>query len=403
MVGAWALLAGLILCHGLLVTNDSVSNYAHVWFIEHQLRHGYGLPLTMPVLGHGRALAYPYAFVPWTAAAALGLVAGDWATTLTLVAGAALIIWATFWALPELRKPGLAALVLLNPFLIESVILGQLPFLWAAGFLFAAIGAWRRQRLWIAVALGAAAQATHPAVMMPLALGLVGVQIVAGAPRRHLVVGYLASVVLALPAAYMVFASPVLSDAGRGAALINLVGTVSIRSMVVLIPVAFAMFPNAVERRPAQAAMVLVAAFAVLTVVRQDEFAWESLLRTPDHSVRQFTSSASFAPDATYRVLNSRDGKMAMYDVLRDGGRLDSEFFPESIERKSWPDVASYAAFLASRHVEFVVIYDRYMAAFRTNEEALIEGLSSAPGAGARAERVFRTPDFQVFKITTTH
>ena len=45
----------------------------------------------------------------------------------------------------------------------------------------------------------------------------------------------------------------------------------------------------------------------------------------------RFVTSSAFRPGLTYRVLRTSDGKVGMYQVIRAGGRLDSEFFPESI------------------------------------------------------------------------
>ena len=42
-------------------------------------------------------------------------------------------------------------------------------------------------------------------------------------------------------------------------------------------------------------------------------------------------------PGATYRVLRGGDGKLGMYHVLRAGGRLDSEMFPESMAIRNFP------------------------------------------------------------------
>ena len=56
----------------------------------------------------------------------------------------------------------------------------------------------------------------------------------------------------------------------------------------------------------------------------------------------------------TYRILRAGDGKVGMYQVLRAGGRLDSEFFPESIVRRTWPSAAEYCTFLRGRHVDRV-------------------------------------------------
>ena len=136
----------MILAHKIFVTNDSISNYIHVWYIADRLYGGHGVPLRMPVLGHGDAYAFPYGFIPWMTAALLRPLFGDWVVTLWLVAGALGVIGAQWWAFPELRGGWWTALLLANPMLVEGPLLGQLPFLWAVAMLFAAIALWRRER-----------------------------------------------------------------------------------------------------------------------------------------------------------------------------------------------------------------------------------------------------------------
>ena len=68
-----------------------------------------------------------------------------------LGAGFVGLVAATFWAFPELRRGWWAVAVLVNPALVEALLLGQLPFLWAAAMLMAAIGCWRRDRRKLAV------------------------------------------------------------------------------------------------------------------------------------------------------------------------------------------------------------------------------------------------------------
>jgi hypothetical protein len=92
-----------------------------------------------------------------------------------------------------------------------------------------------------------------------------------------------------------------------------------------------------------------------------------------------FTSSSAFRPGATYRVLRIADGKVGMYQVLRAGGWLDSEFFPESIARNSWPDTASYSRFLRHRGVDVVMLWGGYDRRYATNEHALLNRLAGAP------------------------
>ena len=91
--------------------------------------------------------------------------------------------------------------------------------------------------------------------------------------------------------------------------------------------------------------------------------------------------------------MRSRDGKVGMYQALRRGAFLDSEFFPESFARRSWPNGEAYAGFLASRKVDFVVIYRLYDERHRTNEHALLDSLSCAT-------RIEQDVDFDAYAVS---
>src|SRR5258708_13417051 len=90
VVGAWIVDRALILLHRILVSHDTLSNYAHVWYVNDRLRHGHGVPFRMPVIGHGDAYAFPYGFVPWLSAALLWGLLGPRVVTLLIVLG---FIW----------------------------------------------------------------------------------------------------------------------------------------------------------------------------------------------------------------------------------------------------------------------------------------------------------------------
>jgi hypothetical protein len=398
LAAAWLGVGAAVLVHRVFVSNDSISNYGHVWFVSQEIWEGRGLPYRFPEIGHGEALAFPYAFVPWTTAALLHPVMGDRVVTLWLVIGAAGVIGGTWWALPELRRPWAFAGVLANPMLVEALILSQLPFLWATAFLFGAVGAWRRGWYWQAALVMGLAQGSHPAVVLPLASLLVLAWLRFEERKRLLVGWYAVSVALSLPGVAMVFLSPVVEDSGLASALSNFVGTVGARLPVVFIPILLAWMVKAKPRwLPAMAAAGLALCVA-LVPVRDTTYAWGALVREPDEALLPFLGSSEFEPGATYRVLRSRDGKVGMYQVLTHGGRLDSEFFPESFARRSWDTVEDYRSFLRKRKVDFVLIARLYDERERTNEHVLLERLVSegcatkvthlAAGDGADVYRV---------------
>ncbi len=398
LAAAW--LAGLaaILSHRLYVSNDSLSNYSHVWYVAHEIWDGGVLPLHFPAIGHGDALAFPYAFIPWTTAALLRPVFGDWVTTLWLVLGFGGVVGGIWWAFPELRTPSRFAVILANPFLVEAVLLSQLPFLWASAMLFAGIACWRRGWTVAAVLLFGVAQGSHAAVVLPLAGILAGLAFLSGPRRLRIVVCYALSVLVALPGIILVFASPVVEDASAGSLLANFIGTVSIRAGAVFLPPALAWL--IVHRPPPAtiwrvAALVAVLLNVVLIPIRDTGYAWHALARDPDTSLVPYLESPAFHRGATYRLLRIADGKVGMYQLIQHGGRLDSEFFPESIHRTSWATTDAYIQFLKGRAVDAVIIYGAYDERYQTNEHALLEKLR---GSGCASDSQPEA-DFSVYEL----
>lgn len=385
MVAFWTVILGLLLRHREVISSDTLSNYIHVWFVADHLWHGQGLPFHMPVLAHGQALAFPYGFIPWMFAVLLWPLMGEWSVTLTLGIGFVGLVLATFWAFPELRRGWWAAAVLVNPAFAEGLMLGQLPFLWAAAMLMIAIGCWRRYRRTAAIVLAALAQITHAPVLMPLtALAVLwwwryGPE----TERRALVRSWLISVAFALPAAALVFASPVTAHSSPLYSLWIEVETVALRSLVLLVPIALVYLQrrDVTNRAPMYAVAFMVVGQIVTMPISGMGVGWGAVNRLPDPVAAGIPHSTDFVRGATYRVLTQGDGKYGQYAVVRAGGRLDSEFFPESLYRRSFRDEAAYARFLTDRQVDFVVLDPRYQK-FKTNEEELLDDMVAASASG---------------------
>ena len=396
---AWAAALALILGHRIFVTNDSLNNYIHVWYAADRIWHGHGVPLHMPVMGHGDAFAFPYGFLPWFTAALLRPVFGDWIVTLWLVAGFLAVAGTMWWAFPELRGGWWFAILLVEPMLVEAPLLGQLPFLWATAMLFAAVACWREERQLAAALLLGAAQATHPAVILPIAGVLVFARLYWEPRRLRLVAWYALSLAIAAPAAWLTLASPTVEDVTAGELIANFFGTVVLRAIVVAAPfIVLVVRRTRLVRIPAAIFIGLIALNVVLVPVRKNEYAWGALIRSPEHGVGGYVDSPNFVNGATYRILRVGDGKVGMYDIVRNGGRLDSEPFPESIDRRSFPTTGDYRSFLLHRHVDFVIVYDAYDRRYRTNEHHLLDEMT-AGGAGACARLAHTGPGFEVFEI----
>ena len=353
---SWLVIVTLILQHRIFVTHDSMISYAHAWWIESRLWHGHGIPWRMPVLGHGGALTFPYGSAPWLVAALLWPLTGDWSVTAVLVVGAVGLIAATFWAFPETRRPWWAVVVLVNPILVLAPLSGQLPFLWASALLVAGIGCWRRGMRARAIVLVGLGQLCHPAVVLPIAAVLVVARLRSEPDRGRLLRAYAMALCMAGPAIVAVMVSPVFTDSSVGTRLIELVETVSVRAAVLAPPLVAVLLLR--DRRrwlpPVLAAVALVMNVVVFAPL-DARFSWGALRRQPDQSMAAFTATPQFRPGATYRVLRSSDGKVGMYELIRRGGRLDSEFFPESMWFGRFANARGYSRFLAARNVDYVL------------------------------------------------
>jgi hypothetical protein len=381
LAAAWVVVLALMLARPVFITHDSLSNNVHVWWIAERLWDGGGLPWRMAPLANGEALTFPYASVPWLTAALAWPLLGDRAVTLWLVAGFVGTVVATFWAFPTLRRGWWAAAVLTNPALVISPLLGQLPFLWSMAFVITGIGFWLRRRTVPAVAVTAVGLVIHPAVMLPIVAVLVlGRLPFEDRDRRSALVGAAATAVLvSLPAVWAVFQSPVVAQSSVERQVRTLVQTSGMRMPTVLVPVALVVLQRTVGGRAASGwtPVAVTAAFVVLQwpmyVPFGMDFAWGSLTRDPPADIDGFAQSGLVRPGDTYRVLSGFDGKYGLYAVVREGGVLDAEFFPEGLHRGGFSSEESFARFLRRRLVDHVVVFPSYAARFRrTNEPQLL-------------------------------
>jgi hypothetical protein len=269
-----------------------------------------------------------------------------------------------------------------------------------------AIGSWRRNRRKTAIVLAALAQITHAPVLIPLMALLVFGWARYETDRRALIRGWLISLVAALPAAYLVFASPVTSQTSAIWSVWVEVETVALRSFVLIVPLGLLYLQRRgfQPKAPVIAAGVLVVGQIVTVPISGMGVGWNALSRKPDATANAIPRSAAFVAGATYRVLTFGDGKYGQYAVVRAGGQLDSEFFPESLARRSFRDEATYVRFLNARKVDYVVVDHRYRK-FRTNEEQLLIRMSTPPSdtacvGGLRIEQADQTPTFAFYRIS---
>jgi hypothetical protein len=401
----WAALLAAIARQRVFLTSDMVSNHVHVWYVADRLWHGHGIPLRMPLLASGDAWAFPYAFPPWLLGAALWPLGGDRVVTALLVTGAVAVIAATYWALPRLRDGWWAVVALLNPALVVSLLLGQLPFLWAAAAFIAAIGMWRRRRPAAATALAALALVTHPAVMVPISLIAVAVALPTERRRRLLIGCWLLSVAVAVPAIVLALTSPVVAQTSRAVQLANLGTTVGIRILVLAFPVVLDVLA-ARWRRVAALPISLGALCVVLLALAWQPFqldiAWSGVTRTgAPRQLATFTTTPPLQPGRVYRILSATDEKFFLYQAVRAGAVLDSELFQESLHRTGFASDAAYARFLAGRHVQSVVVTPDYGGRLLSDEPARLASLAASGACveGVRVRAGITTSSWRLYDV----
>jgi hypothetical protein len=139
----------------------------------------------------------------------------------------------------------------------------------------------------------------------------------------------------------LLFASPVTRDTSMAKALWELAITFDVRFFVVAVPVTLVLIAG--RTRPYLGPV----AFAVLLLLNValagplgSRHGWAALSRYPSRDALEFLSSPQFDRSATYRLLRGDDAKVAMYQLVRPAGRPDSEMFPESVNERSFSDVA---------------------------------------------------------------
>ena len=402
VVAGWVVVLVAVGAHPLYVSHDSISNYAHVWYVSNQLWHHHGLPSNIPTLAKGKALAFPYAFIPWVSAALLRPLLGDWVVTAWLVGGFVALVLLIVWALPELRHRWCFAVVLVNPALVMALLVGQVPFIWATAMLFATIGAWRRGHRWLATFLAAAAIATHPAVLGPITFAVVVGYLPWARSRRALLARLALASLIAVPAAVMVSKSPAVTQSSPWFRVEQLVRIVAARGTVIALPFLLLALARSSRRWLVPGAFVIVGSLNAILLGPMNRYAWAAPWRRPDERVATLIQSSHYAPGATYRVLGFSDGRVSMYRLMQHGARLDSEFFPESQARHSWPTLTSYERFLTDRNIDYVMAWTSYDHRWRTNEHQLLRRLAadqSCTNGPLTATLVLATRTYDVYAI----
>ncbi len=402
LIVAWVVVLAFYLRHAIVLSSDSINNHVHVWHIADDLWHHGRLPWRFPQLGHGEAYAYPYGFVNWTTAALAWPLFGDWAVTLWTVLGTVGCIVATFVAFPELRRGWWAAAVLANPAILQALLFGQQSFAWGAMLMLFGIAAWRRgARGWATILLGVGF-ATHPYIVAPLALVVLLLYLPFTRDRAAAIRWYVIACIIALPAVVIVFISPSASDSRPSTQIVNFLSTLGPRVFIAVLPIFYVLLRRLAWNWLAPVALVIpLALFLVLSFPLNVWAQWRVLAwdGADTASLDAYLRSPSFVSGATYRVLRGGDGKLGLYHVVRSGGRLDAELFPETMAIRDFHDVADYEKLLCDRHVDQILHFESYDASRHTNERSVLQGLATHPGERIRLQVLVNRSGFEAYAV----
>ncbi len=347
----------LVLLHTVYLGNDSAQSYGHVWFIEHSLRAGHGIPLHMPNLDNGRALTFPYGAIPWLPAALARPVLGDWAVTASMVLGVLLLLYGITKWLPRTASPLVMAATLLNWQLWNSILQFQLPTIWALAL--AALGAaeFDRGRPARGAALAAASHIAHPLMGgAGLALTLLAhIEATRRLPfRRTIWLG--GAALVAAPAIWAFLQIPALDHVGRWG-WITPASIMLQRSSMMWWP----WLCHRAVRWVTRLHIPLLLAGAVLlthhfTGSNPRNARWVSLPRFPD-----YIEAGLVDPREHYRVLTMSDQEDGMVQLMRAGAILAQNFFDESVERRSFGNTEEYRCFLARKGADRVLVQSTWL------------------------------------------
>lgn len=385
-----ALLA--ILLKPFYLGDDSAHSYAHVWYLSQSIWNAHDLPLRMSQLENGKAMTFPYAFIPWLPTALVYPAFGDWAVTLSYVVGVLFAMAAALWFRPGLRNPALFGLFLLNPLLWNGVTQFQLATFWAFGFVLAGAALFERRRRAAATGAFALGIVCHPMLGLAAIVMYVGIEWyrLKGAPRPLIAAAALAAL-LASPAILMFLATPAIHNAGLVA--IALTGGDNLRRLTI-VALVFALPAAAAFVQRHERLLYSLGGASTLGVLL-----WVAPSGLWSRSTPQFSDYLAGAPvdhAHSYRVMTQNNREDGMVEFMKAGAVLSNEFFSESENRRSFSSLDQYECLLATRNAGHVILTGGYQRHWRTNERALLDRMAMEGRAQREYESSGGTVAYQV-------
>ena len=369
-----------LLAHPLFLADDSVQNYAHIWYISQQLFEHGRLPLRMSLLDGGSAVTFPYAFVPYLTGAVLFRAFDNWAVSLMMAVAVVGTVFAAGLVRPVMRDPWFVLLFIANPFFIDAVYAFQFPTLWSTVFFFLFVWAFERRRYVLAGALLWLTVSTHP-IMGGAAAASYGAFLLArDRPKvRPLLLLSLPVGVALIPFYWMMLLTPAVHENSLRTIVFSVLDVLPRRGSILFLPFVFTILAPQIRRfyRPAFATVGMMALVGILFAtgpLNRHHGSYYGAVHGSSDIYAAFFVSPSYQPGATYRVLEPNEREDGMYRFMRRGAVLSSEFFSESVFRRSWTE-SQYACFTTFKGIDYVALERAYQRDFATNEQALVQSL----------------------------
>jgi hypothetical protein len=391
-VATGALLGVAFLCVVMLTKSfffgsDSAHHYAHVWYISDQIFHQARFPLHIRFLESGRALAFPYAVVPYLVTALPYTVLGDRAVTIAIVAGFAFYGYAATRARPALHDPRLLALIYVNTFLIEGLLSFQFAFLWACGFFFMCAEAVDRRR-WATAAVWAVLAVTTHLVLGAVAVAGYTLFAVIRRPRDSLPLlsAMAVAALVVLPYALYARTTPAVESTPTQHIWGTLRYMARFRGTEIALPFIVSMLADVLRPFFLPAFLAMAVTFGIRLDGKHVNI--YGLRHNSSPFYGEFIRSPQFDKSLTYRVLEPNDREDGAYQLIRSGAVLGQEFFDQSQFRLWWDTPEMYACFLGAKKIDIVLLEKDYIPKFNRNEHTRLAEFEQQ----GKARVIYRDP-----------
>lgn len=397
--------AARILTRSIYLADDTINNYAHVWYISDRLFGSGHVPIRFAELDGGRAFTFPYGIAPWSVNALLYPILGDWSVTLFLVLGACVAIGTALLVRPAMRDPWLLLIFIANPFFIDAVANGQYSFLWATAGFFGLVWSVERKRWLVALACMWFAVSTHPIEGgLAVAAYVAWMSAFRRESRMQLLAISVAALPLLAPSIYFAIRTPALGENSRSAIFFSIIQDLPRRGTILGAPFALAAVapflrahfrPIGVASATASVVGVMLGAGLLSGVPSLRGFerqgGYYGLASAASNEYRGYLQSGDVQAGGVYRVLSPNDREQGSYFLIQKHAVLANELFSESQKRRNWSE-SGYQCYLAAKHVDRVVVERGYRTQFPTNEQRLLDAFVLRGEAriayGAPGERI---------------